>query len=201
MRKYIIVALSYILLVLIIFLLYRQNVNLRVDRDTQLENVKAYSALYSDSEKEKRAFKLSLDQMRATNDSIFQKMLRFKEELKIKDKNIEQLQYRLSTAKKTDSLIFRDTVFRDPGFKLDTVFGDKWITQKLHLEYPGKVVSSPEITLENYVALTNKKETIKPRKKFFLWRWFQKKHTVTTVEVVEKNIYVKDSISRFVIIN
>ena len=128
-------------------------------------------------------------------------MLQFKEELKIKDKNIEQLQYRLSVAKKTDSLILRDTVFRDPEFKLDTVFGDKWITQKLHLEYPGKVVSSPEITLENYVALTNKKETIKPRKRFFLWRWFQKKHTVTTVEVVEKNIYVKDSISRFVIIN
>lgn len=201
MRKYLIIGLSYILLILTVFLLYRQNVNLRVDRDMQLENVKAYSALYSDSEKEKRAFKLSLDQMRATNDSVFQKMLQFQKDLKIKDKNIEQLQYRLSVAKKTDSLILRDTVFRDSEFKLDTVFGDKWITQKLHLEYPGKVVSSPEITLENYVALTNKKETIKPRKKFFLWRWFQKKHTVTTVEVVEKNIYVKDSISRFVIIN
>ena len=201
MRKYLIIGLSYILLILTVFLLYRQNVNLRVDRDMQLENVKAYSALYSDSEKEKRAFKLSLDQMRATNDSVFQKMLQFQKDLKIKDKNIEQLQYRLSVAKKTDSLILRDTVFRDPEFKLDTVFGDKWITQKLHLEYPGKVVSSPEITLENYVARTNKNETIKPRKKFFLWRWFQKKHTVTTVEVVEKNIYVKDSISRFVIIN
>lgn len=201
MRKYLIIGLSYILLILTVFLLYRQNVNLRVDRDMQLENVKAYSALYSDSEKEKRAFKLSLDQMRATNDSVFQKMLQFQKDLKIKDKNIEQLQYRLSVAKKTDSLILRDTVFRDSEFKLDTVFGDKWITQKLHLEYPGKVVSSPEITLENYVALTNKKETIKPRKKFFLWRWFQKKHTVTTVEVVEKNIYVKDSISRFVLIN
>ena len=44
MRKYLIIGLSYILLILTVFLLYRQNVNLRVDRDMQLENVKAYSA-------------------------------------------------------------------------------------------------------------------------------------------------------------
>lgn len=121
-------------------------------------------------------------------------------ELRIKDKSIAQLQYRLSIAKRVDTLKLRDTIFV-PDFKIDTVIGDKWFSQELHMEYPNTIISSPEITLENYVALNNKKETVKPRKKFFLWRWFQRKQTVTEVEVVEKNIYVKDSISRFVIIN
>lgn len=201
MRKYLIGVISYVLLGLAIFGLCKSNISLRAERDLQMENVKAYATLYSNSESEKRVFKLSLDQMKSVNDSIFNKMLQMQKELKIKDKNIAQLQYRLSTAKKVDTLLLRDTIFRDPDFELDTVFGDKWFKQRLHLKYPGEIASSPEVILENYVALENRRETVKPPKKFFLWRWFQKRHTVTKVEVVEKNIYVKDSVSRFVIIN
>lgn len=201
MRKYLIGVISYVLLGLAIFGLCKSNISLRAERDLQMENVKAYATLYSNSESEKRVFKLSLDQMKSVNDSIFNKMLQMQKELKIKDKNIAQLQYRLSTAKKVDTLLLRDTIFRDPDFELDTVFGDKWFKQRLHLKYPGEIASSPEVTLENYVALENRRETVKPPKKFFLWRWFQKRHTVTKVEIVEKNIYVKDSVSRFVIIN
>lgn len=199
-KKIIISVLSYILLLGVIWFLIKGNQALRVDRDSYAENYKAYAALYSASESEKRVFRLSLDQMKASKDSIFQKMLSMQKELRIKDKNIAQLQYRLSTAKRVDTLKLRDTIFV-PNFKMDTVIGDKWFSQELHMEYPNTIISSPEITLENYVALNNKKETVKPRKKFFLWRWFQRKQTVTEVEVVEKNIYVKDSISRFVIIN
>lgn len=200
MKKIIISVLSYILLLGVIWFLIKGNQALRVDRDSYAENYKAYATLYSASENEKRVFKLSLDQMKASKDSIFQKMLLMQKELRIKDKNIAQLQYRLSTAKRVDTLKLRDTIFV-PDFKIDTVIGDKWFSQELHMEYPNTIISSPEITLENYVALNNKRETVKPRKKFFLWRWFQKRQTVTEVEVVEKNIYVKDSISRFVIIN
>lgn len=200
MKRVILQIVSYLILILACIFLYKSNQSLKLSRDNYAENLKAYEVLYSDVQKENRVFRLSLDQMRVSKDSIFQKMLKMQKELRIKDKNIAQLQYRLSTAKRVDTLRLRDTIFV-PDFKLDTILGDRWFSQELHMEYPNKIISSPEITLENYVMLNNKRETVKPRKKFFLWRWFQRKHTVTEVEVVERNIYVKDSISRFVIIN
>ncbi len=56
-------------------------ISLRAERDLQMENVKAYATLYSNSESEKRVFKLSLDQMKSVNDSIFNKMLQMQKEL------------------------------------------------------------------------------------------------------------------------
>lgn len=197
MKRFLISVGSYLILGLTIFLLYKSNVSLRADRDQQIENYKAYEALYND---ETRVFKLTIKQLQSSKDSIFQKMVNFQKELGIKDKRISQLQYRLSTATRVDTLRLTDTIFRDPTFILDTTFGDKWFTQHLHLKYPNEIISSPQITLENYVAIKNERETVKPRKRFFLWRWFQRKQTVSRVEVVERNKYVKDSISRFVII-
>ena len=42
------------------------------------------------------------------------------------------------------------------------------------------------------------KQTVNPPKKFFIARWFQKKHNVLQVEVVEKNPYMDDQKSKYV---
>ena len=43
-----------------------------------------------------------------------------------------------------------------------------------------------------------KKETVNPPKKFFLFRWFQKKHKIIQVDVIEKNPYVQNEVSRYI---
>ena len=107
--------------------------------------------------------------MKSVNDSIFNKMLQMQKELKNQRQEYSTaLSIGYPPLKKVDTLLLRDTIFRDPDFELDTVFGDKWFKQRLHLKYPGEIASSPEVTLENYVALENKRETVKPPKKFFL---------------------------------
>ena len=42
-----------------------------------------------------------------------------------------------------------------------------------------------------------KKETINPPKKCAIGRWFQKKHKVVEVNVVEKNPYIENKQQRF----
>lgn len=138
-----------------------------------------------------RTLYLSIDQLNAVNDSIIRKMNATRRELDIKDKEIKELQYQLSTASKTDTLFFRDTLFREPEFKLDTLFGDKWYNMKIHLEYPSIISVSPTFISERYVNMYLKKETINPPKKCFIARWFQKKHKVMTVEIVEENPYIQ----------
>ena len=51
---------------------------------------------------------------------------------------------------------------------------------------------------ERYVIVDYKKETINPPKKCAIVRWFQKKHKIIEVEVVEKNPYIENKQQRFI---
>jgi len=60
----------------------------------------------------------------------------------------------------------------------------------------------PFLTNTQTLAFANKRETIKPPYKFFLWRWFQKRHTVVKVIVRNSNTAIKtNSINATYIIN
>lgn len=136
-------------------------------------------------------FKVTIEQLEYYNDSITQKLIETKDKLGIKDKEIKQLQYLATTFKKTDTIYLSDTIFKEPEFKLDTVVGDEWVNTRILLEYPNLIGVEPEVKSEKVVAISTTKETVDPPKKFFLCRWFQKKHTVIKVVVDEKNQHIK----------
>lgn len=141
---------------------------------------------------------LRVDQLSYFNDSILHKMDSVRRELKIKDKNLQYLQYMLSEAEKKDSIVFvKDTIFQ-PMVHIDTTLTSKWYNLNLKLDYPNSVVVNPKFISEQYVIIHSKKETVNPPKKFFLCRWFQKKHRVVRVEVKEENPYIIHKNSEFV---
>lgn len=116
----------------------------------------------------------------------------------MKDRDLQSVHYRTSVISRSDTLVFWDTVFRDATLSLDTVVGDRWYRAGVRLEYPGKIVFSPEFRSERYVVTRLKKETVRPPKKCRLLRLFQKKHRVLYVDVVEGSPYVRDSVGRYV---
>lgn len=178
---------------------YNKIQDLREEVSVAYTNIKAYAAENDSLTNEKRAFKFTIDELKSSNDSISKKLLEVQKKLKIKDKDIRYLEYQLSIASKKDSIILRDTVFQ-PMVKIDTTIGDKWYTLKLGLEYPNKVITEPKFTSERSVVGHLKKETIKPPKKFFLCRWFQRKHKVMLVDVVEENPYIISKTGRYILI-
>ena len=196
MKKYIIILIL-ILVGAVAYLSY-QNKQLTTKYETSIENIKAYDAQLSGLKDNNRVFKLTIDQLNYSNDSIINRMKEVQKELGIKDKRLQQLQYDLSHAQRNDTIILSDTIFKSPEFKLDTIVGDKWFKTNLHLKYPSTIALSPEIELERFTYINGKRETVNPPKKFFLFRWFQKKMTVVTVTVKEKNPYVKNRESRYV---
>ena len=121
-----------------------------------------------------------------------------RKELDIKDKDLKQMQYLLSEAKRKDSIVFRDTLFKEPALNLDTIIGDKWYQMKLGLRYPSTIITEPKFTSEKYIVTSIKKETINPPKKCWLLRLFQKKHTILEVNVIEKNPYIENENSKFI---
>ena len=196
MKKYIIILIL-ILIGAVAYLSY-QNKQLTTKYETSIENIKAYDAQLSGLEGDNRVFKLTIDQLNYSNDSIINRMKEVQKELGIKDKRLQQLQYEASHAQRHDTIVLRDTLFRDPQLRLDTIVGDKWFKTNLHLEFPSTITLKPEIELERYTFINGKRETVNPPKKFFLFRWFQKKHTVVEVNVREMNPYVNNKTQRFI---
>lgn len=175
-----------------------QNRQLTTKYETSIENIKAYDAELSGLTNDTKVYKLTIEQLNYFNDSIIKKMKVVQKELGIKDKKLQQLQYEASHAQRTDTIILKDTLFRDPQLRLDTIVGDKWFKTNLHLEFPSTIALKPEIELERYTFINGKRETVNPPKKFWLFRLFQRRHIVVEVNIREMNPYVKNKTQRFI---
>lgn len=163
----------------------------------EIQNVEAYRFSNSGLEGEVREYQMTMDDLRASKDSIDIKLTEAIDELKIKDKKINYLQYHTSTIYKTDTIQISDTLFV-PTAHVDTLIGDKWYSLKLKLDYPSTLVVTPTFSSEMYVVINNKKEYNKKPSKIFFIRWFQKKHLVTEVNIEEKNPYIKNKNNKFI---
>lgn len=186
-----------VLLVCSLVYMVHQNRALTAGYEASIENIKAYDSQLSGLNNGNKVFKLTIDQLNRFKDSILIKMNEVRKESDIKDSRIRQMQYRLSHVGKPDSIILKDTVFVE-SFKLDTVIGDEWADTHLIMKYPNYIESTPKFKLESFLFVESKKETVNPPKRFFLFRWFQKRHTVLNVTVKENNPYVETDEQKFV---
>ena len=207
LKRYVLMVKKYIRIGIVIlvgllavstYTLYNRNQELKEEISVSMSNQKAFIAENSSLKNESRAFKFTIEQLNYYNDSILQKMNDVRKELKIKDKNLKQLQYLLSVSTKKDTVLFTDTIFKDKSLVLDTIIGDKWYNIRLGLKYPNLIYTEPTFTSEKYIIVNKKKETVNPPKKFFLFRWFQRKHWVMEVHIKEKNPYIKEIDNKFV---
>ena len=200
MAKYIKIITATLIVFLSIssYILYTKNQSLKEELSISVSNEKAFIAENSSLKDENRVFKFTVEQLNYYSDSILQKMNAVRKELNIKDKDLKQMQYLLSEATKKDTIVFRDTLFREPTLDIDTLVGDKWYNIRLGLKYPNLITTNPTFISEKYIIVNKKKETINPPKKFFLFRWFQRKHTILEVNMVERNPYIENKNNRFI---
>lgn len=137
-----------------------------------------------------KELQLNIEQLKYSNNITLDKLNKVRKELNIKDKELQKLQYQLSISNKTDTVVYRDTIFKE-GIKLDTLIKDDWYSLNLDLEYPSTIIVNPKFKSEKYVVTSLKKEIKGTPKKCWLGRIFQKKHNVVRVEVVEKSPYIE----------
>lgn len=178
--------------------LYNNNQNLRDKLSISISNEKAFIVENNGLKDQNRAFQFTVEQLEYFNDSLITKMNEVRKELEIRDRDLKQMQYLLSEAQKKDTIVFRDTLFREPTLDIDTLVGDKWYQMRLGLKYPSTITTDPKFVSEKYIMVDYKKETINPPKKCWLLRLFQKKHKVVEVNVVEKNPYIENKQQRFI---
>jgi hypothetical protein len=172
---------------------------LRQNVDIYRNNEKAL--IYENDSLKNKAivYQISLDQLSYFNDSISLKLQEAVKELGIQRKNVKQLQYILNKTR-TDTLVMvhRDTIF-NPNVSIDTTLTDgHWYSVALGLHYPSTVEVVPEFTNEFTIVTSSRRECVNSPKKFFLWRWFQRKHIVLETTVNDNNPYSNVTESRFI---
>lgn len=142
-------------------------------------------------------FKSTIESLDYYNDSISHRLKDAYEKLNIKDKTIKRLEYIASMALIRDSIIVKDTIFVK-DYHLDTSIVNKWYDIGIKLDYPNKVEVNPNVISEKYIISHTSRETVNKPKKFFLWRWLQRKHNIIRVEVVEENPYITNTQTKFI---
>lgn len=199
MKKYLYIILFTLITFFIGLFIHQKNELAKYKRlyDKELQNVEAYQAANSGLKGSIRQYQMTMDDLKASKDSLDKKLIEVVESLKIKEKRVEYVQYQTKVINKTDTIQLSDTVFV-PETHIDTTLGDEWYTMNLKLDYPSKITTSPTFNSEQYVVINTKKEYDKKPSKLFFIRWFQKKHWVTEVNVVEKNPYVENKEHKFI---
>ena len=198
MKKWIVIlGVALGLIATIYFLIVKVN-NLNEKLSDAQNNTKSLITTNTMLDSTCRTLKLTIDQLENSNDSISKVLTKTIKDNNINKKKIKQLQYSLTTNFRIDTITFRDTLFKE-YIDIDTIVSDnKWYSLNLRLKSPSTFIVNPSFVNENVLVLFYKKETVNPPKKFFLWRWFQKKHIVTEGIITNNNPYCKQDTTRII---
>lgn len=160
-------------------------------------NNKAYEAERDSLRKNAIQFQFTIDQLNYSKDSLLNRINEIRKQVKVKDKEISELQYFASLNNKRDSIIVRDTIFQK-GVALDTLVQDDWSRLAIHAEYPNLLDVDYSFKNETLVVMHNSRVTIDPPKKCWIGRLFQKKQTIVEVDVVQENPYCINKEEKFI---
>lgn len=197
-RIWILIGVVFLLLISFLSIQYTAIQRYKKELDTQIMNVKALTAQNEGLNNRSQVLQLSIDELEYSKDSLLKRIDILIGEGRIKDKNIRELQYQLSEASRQDTVVFRDTLFKDPLLQIDTLYGDEWYKVNLSLRYPSTIVVNPSFKSERLVTMGLERQTVKPPKKCWLARLFQRKHDVMIVEIQEKNPYIDIKEERYI---
>lgn len=160
-------------------------------------NNKAYEAERDSLRKNAIQFQFTIDQLNYSNDSLLNRINEIRKQIKVKDKQITELEYLTSVTSKTDSIIIRDTIFKK-DVVLDTTLKDDWSRLAIHAEYPNRFDVNYSFNNETLVVMHSSRVTVDPPKKCWIGRLFQKKQDIVEVDVLEQNPYCEKKEQKFI---
>lgn len=147
-------------------------------------------------------FQYSLYQLNRSNDSLDRKLTKIIKESSIKDKNLIEAGIIITELKaklKANSSNTITTVDTDT-LKCQRISDSTFLVNEVCFNPIAKQILSVATTVNNEqsIIFSHHKETINPPRKLFIRRWFQKKHTLCNIEIVNSNPYINTKQSKFI---
>lgn len=138
-----------------------------------------------------RVLNLNIDDLEDSNDRRDSLVNKLKDSLKMKNKNIILSLYIHDTIYSENTIYLTDT-FLVKGKDIDTIIGDKWLSNRLLLSYPNKIALKTKVDNEKVVLINRKRETINKPFKFWVFRLFQKKRDYLMIDISNTNPYLNN---------
>ena len=164
-------------------LLWRRAWAVAEERDDYAAAAKAYSAAMDDASDGERVFRMRVDELSAAHDRQLAAMDSLRREIGVRDRMLRSMHHRVTEVVKVDTVVVPELVMTA---NVDTVIDDGWVRTELSLS-PGKIGVGTRVRNETTIIVHGRRETVRPPRRFFLFRLFQRKHTVVTVTAVEGN--------------
>lgn len=184
-NKIILILLAIVaILVAVVVILFKRVSSIATDRDNYAATAKAYAQEREDYDGSSRVFRMTIDELEASRDTLMMRLDSLRMELKVKNGQLKSMHWRETVVEKTDTIWLKDSVF---VADIDTTLTDGWTTTNIHIARPNKIGVSIKVRNETTLIVRSRKETVKPPKRFFLFRLFQRKHTIVEVEAIEGN--------------
>ena len=165
------------------------------ERDQYVSLAKSYSRVIMDSDNERTVFRMRISDLEVTGDSLICVLDSMRRQIGIRDKRLREMHHRVTYVERTDTIYLSDSIFIS---RLDTTITDGWVSTHLKIDVPNKITHSVSVRNQTDLFVTTKRETVNPPRKFFLFRLFQRKHTVVTVVAKEGNPWCQTTESRHV---
>ena len=195
-----IIEVIFILILVSAFIYFMVDYNNIKERNDKLEsNQKALIEHYNNIEGDNYELVFTIEEYQYYSDSLLDRLKETQDMLNIKNDEILYLQSINSGFKKVDTIMIhdKDTIFVK-GVSIDTTFGDKYISNRLQLDYPNRIELTTCVQSEKDVFITQERETVNPPKKCWVGRLFQKKHDVIKVHIKEHNPWVVNNDEMFI---
>lgn len=160
------------------------------------EYIREYEMEMAGKDKTIHELQMTTKQLKESKDTINQQMDSVLKILKIKEKNVQRIQYVDRELWLHDTVKLKDTLFVK-DFDTTMMF-NPYTSFKFSFIEPDSFVFEPKIESQMYVVTHLKREFVNTPSKVFFVRWFQKKRKVSVVDIKEENDLIQLKQSRFI---
>lgn len=138
----------------------------------------------------------TISELKYSKDSMDLILMKTIELMKIKDNKIVSLIHYNSSTTNTNHGVFTDSIIPKPNDSIDerktiiktSYLKSEWVDNIVIYNTQNDSIIVTTFSRDELIIVGHKKrETINPPKKFFLWRWFQKKQDIIYFDITNRN--------------
>lgn len=171
-------------LALALLLMWRRLSAVEAERDRAAGLCAGYETELSGARGEARVFRLRADELASSRDTLMRRVDSLRRAAGVRLRDLRAVHWRETVVERVDTLWLADSIVIAD---LDTVVDDGWTRTELSLRAPREVSVGVSVRNETSLIVRARRETVRPPRRFPLFRLLQRKRTVVEVEALEGN--------------
>lgn len=165
------------------------------ERDRQAGLARSYALEAAGARGDARVYAMTVEELEASRDTLMARLDSIREAAGVRDRRLRAVAWRETVVERVDTVWLADSIFVSD---MDTTISDGWVSARLSVVAPDKVGLDVSVRNETSLIVSSRRETVRPPRRFPLFRLFQRKRTVVEVTAVEGNPHCVEKSRRYV---